>query len=138
MKRFEFGNSWLVLISLQPGFLKPNSSFINPVQNVENKLYQEIIDTAIYLLTQTRPDIGFPMQWLSRFLQKPFQTYLNIGKNLLKFLGNTEELTICYGYKSLINGLQPIGYCDSDFTGDRKSFKSIYSYMFMFAGGPIS
>src|SRR6266699_1312987 len=64
--------------------------------------------------------------------------YLNVDKNLLKFLGGIEELAICYGCKGLTNGLQPIGYCDSDFTGDRESFKSIYGYVFKFAGGPIS
>src|SRR6266566_3085084 len=78
------------------------------------------------------------MQWLFRFFQKPFQTHLNAGKNLLKFLGGIEELAICYGCKGLTNGLQPIGYCDSDFTGDRESSKSIYGYVFKFAGGPIS
>src|SRR6266566_6142354 len=78
------------------------------------------------------------MQWLFRFFQKPFQTHLNAGKNLLKFLGGIEELAICYGCKGLTNGLQFIGYCDSDFVGDRESFRSIYGYVFKFAGGPIS
>ncbi len=89
-------------------------------------------------MTQTQLDIGFPMQWLSRFLQKPLQTHLNTGKNLLKFLNNTEELAICYSRKGLTNSLQPIGYCDNDFTGDKESSRSIYGYVFKFAGGPIS
>ncbi len=63
---------------------------------------------------------------------------MNIGKNLLKFLGSIEELVICYDYKGLTNGLQPIKYCDSDFASDKKSFRSIYNYMFKFAGGPIN
>ena len=92
----------------------------------------------MYLLTQTRPDIGFPMQWLSRFLQKPLQTYLNVSKNLLKFTGGIEDLSICYGRKGLTSGLQSIWYCDSDFAGDRESSKSTYGYVFKFAGGPIS
>src|SRR6266566_4881858 len=78
------------------------------------------------------------MQWFSRFFQKPFQTYLNVGKNLLKFLGGIEELTICYGREGLINSLQPIKYYDSDFTGDKESFRLIYGYMFKFTGGPIN
>jgi len=78
------------------------------------------------------------MQWLSRFLQKPLQTHLNAGKNLLKFLSGTEKLAICYGRKGLTSDLQPIGYCDSDFAGDRESFRSTYGYVFKFAGGPIS
>ena len=89
-------------------------------------------------MTQIQPDIGFPIQWLSRFLQKPFQTHLNASKNLLKFLGGIKELAIYYGCKSLTNGLQPIEYYNSDFARDRESFKSIYGYMFKFAGGPIN
>ncbi len=64
--------------------------------------------------------------------------YLNVGKNLLKFLGGIEELVICYGCEGLTNGLQFIKYYDSDFAGDRESFRSIYGYVFKFAGGPIS
>ncbi len=78
------------------------------------------------------------MQWLFKFLQKLFQTYLNVGKNLLKFLGGIEELIIYYDRKGLTNGLQPIKYYDNDFIGDKESFKSIYGYMFKFAGGPIN
>src|SRR6266699_335022 len=64
--------------------------------------------------------------------------HLNVGKNLLKFLSGIKELAICYNHKGLTNGLQPIKYCDNDFTGDKKSFKSTYSYVFKFAGGPIN
>ncbi len=63
---------------------------------------------------------------------------MNVGKNLLKFLGGIEKLAICYSRKSLTNSLQPIEYCDSDFAGDKESSKSIYSYVFKFIGGPIS
>ena len=66
------------------------------------------------------------------------QTHLNAGKNLLKFLNGTKELVICYSRKGLTNDLQLIEYCNSDFTGDKKSFKSIYSYVFKFAEGPIN
>jgi len=63
---------------------------------------------------------------------------LNVDKNLLKFLNDIEKLAICYGRKGLTNGLQPIGYCDSDFTSDKESSRSTYGYMFKFAGGPIN
>src|SRR6266566_4777511 len=40
LKRYGLENSRPVLIPLQPGLLGPNSSPINSVQSVENKLYQ--------------------------------------------------------------------------------------------------
>ncbi len=63
---------------------------------------------------------------------------MNIDKNLLKFLDNIEELTIYYNYKDLTNDLQSIKYCNNNFTGNKKFFRSIYNYMFKFAGGPIN
>ncbi len=63
---------------------------------------------------------------------------MNVGKNLLKFLNGIEELAIYYGRKGLTNGLQFIKYYDNDFADDRESFRSIYSYMFKFTGGPIN
>ena len=61
LKRFGFENSRPVLILLQPGLLGLNSNPINPIQNVENKLYQKIIDTTIYLLIQIWFNISFLM-----------------------------------------------------------------------------
>ncbi len=138
MKRFELENSRPILIPLQSGLLKQNSNPVNPVKNTEIKLYQKIINTAIYLLTQTRPDINFPIQWLSKFLQKPLQTHLNINKNLFKFTNGIEDLSISYSRKGLTNGLQPIRYYDNDFADDKKSSKSTYNYVFKFAESPIS
>jgi len=63
---------------------------------------------------------------------------LNVGKNLLKFLNDIEELVIYYGCEDLINGLQSIKYYDSDFIDDKKSFKSIYNYIFKFTKDPIN
>ncbi len=63
---------------------------------------------------------------------------MNAGKNLLKFLNSTEELVICYSRKGLTNGLQPIGYYDNDFAGDRESSRSTYGYIFKFAEDPIN
>src|SRR6266699_919613 len=64
--------------------------------------------------------------------------HLNASKNLFKFTGGIEDLSICYSCEGLTSGLQPIGYCNNDFAGDRESSKSTYGYVFKFAGGPIS
>ena len=34
--------------------------------------------------------------------------------------------------------MQPVGYSDSDFAGDRVSSRSTYGYLFKLAGGPVS
>ncbi len=67
-----------------------------------------------------------------------FQTYLNVNKNLFKFTNSIKDLSICFNRKSLINGLQPIGYYDNDFVDNKESFKSTYNYIFKFAESPIN
>ena len=36
------------------------------------------------------------------------------------------------------NPLLPLGFSDSDFTSDKVINKSIYGYLFIMAGGPVS
>ena len=44
---------------------------LKPADYTILKLYQSIIGTVMYCMTQTRPDIAFSVQWLSRFLIGP-------------------------------------------------------------------
>ncbi len=63
---------------------------------------------------------------------------MNVGKNLFKFINSIEDLSICYSCKGLTSDLQPIRYYDGDFVSDKKSSKSIYSYIFKFIEDPIN
>ena len=94
-----------------------------------------IVGTAIYLSTNTRVDICFAVQWLARQFQGPYKEHLKASRNLLRYLNTFKNLSILYSKKG---NLVPIGYCDSDFAGDKATAKSTYSYVFMLANGPIS
>ena len=103
----------------------------------------------MYAMTQTRPDIAFAVQFLSRALQSPLSCHLHAVKNLLRYLNGTKDFAICYGRpldKSLSpvlkgttsNPLTPLGFSDSDFASDKITSKSTYGYLFTVAGGPVS
>ena len=113
------------------------------------KLYQRIIRYYIYAITQTRPDITFAVQFLSRSLQQPLSYHLNAAKNLLRYLKGTKNLAINYGIpltgpisdivKDIpYNPLLPLRFSDSDFTSDKITNKSTYGYLFTMAGGPVN
>ena len=100
-------------------------------------------------MTQTRPDIAFAVQFLSRSLQSPLSSHLHAAKNLLRYLNGTKDYAILYGQplaKPLVEGLKgynynplnPLGFSDSDFASDKITNKSTYGYLFIAAGGPIS
>jgi hypothetical protein len=71
----------------------------------------------------------------------PYPLHLTAAKKLLQYLKGTKKLAIHYKgpiQTSLTQALQPIGYCDSDFAGDKRSSKSTYGYLFIVAQGPVS
>jgi len=142
LKTFGLDATRSISIPLQPGVLKDTKG--QPVTSAETKLLQRIIGTVMYLMLLTRPDISFAVQWISRHLTKPTNTHINAAKNLLRYLACTRNLAIRYSYnaKKIVTGptgnpLQLLGFCDSDFAGDRNSSKSTYGYLFTLLGGPI-
>ena len=139
---------------LQPGLIKDiNNKFTAlkdvPVEKSGVKLYQRIIRCCVYAITQTRPDITFAVQFLSRSLQQPLSCYLNATKNLLRYLKGTKDLAINYGVPltgPICNIIKNIPYnpllllrlSDSDFTSDKVTNKSTYGYLFTMARGPVN
>ena len=154
LKHFNFNNSKNIKMPLQPGLIKNvNNKFTAlkgvPVEKSDLKLYQRIIRCYIYAITQTRPDITFAMQFLSRSLQQPLSCHLNTAKNLLRYLKGTKDLVINYGVpltgpisdivKDIpYNPLLPLRFNDSDFANDKITSKSTYGYLFTMAGGPVN
>ena len=139
---------------LQPGLIKDvNNEFTAlkgvPMEKSDLKLYQRIIRCYIYTITQTRPNITFAMQFLSKSLQQPLSCHLNTAKNLLRYLKGIKNLAINYGIpltgpiSNIIKDipydpLLPLRFNNSDFTSDKITNKSTYGYLFIMAGGPVS
>ena len=154
LKHFNFNDSKSIKVPLQPGLIKDvNNKFTAlkgvPVEKSDLKLYQRIIRCCMYAITQTRPDITFAVQFLSKSLQQPLSCHLNTAKNLLRYLKSTKDLAINYGVpltgpiSDIIKDipydpLLPLRFNDSDFASDKITSKSTYGYLFTMAGGPVS
>lgn len=135
LARFNYKSLRSVSIPLQPSVVKAKiKDKEKPLNQEDFKLFQRILGTIMYLMVQTRPDICFSVQWLSRFLQEPYKIHLNASKSLLRYLSYTKDLALCYGRENYILK----GFADSDFAGCILTGKSTWGYLFQVAGGPIS
>ena len=134
---FGLTNQRPAYIPLQPN-LSANPSISNQSDKLDKantKLFQAIIGTAIYLAIQTRPDIAFAIHFLTGSFQSPYKEQLSAAFKLFSYLSQSKGLAISY---NSLGNQDPIGYCDSDFAGDKISAKSTYGYIIQLAGGPIS
>jgi reverse transcriptase-like protein len=123
-----------ISIPLQPGVIGTKATRI-VVSKADYKLYQSLVGTVIYLILQTRPDISYPIQWLSCYYSGPSKAHLLAAKNLLRYLNTYKDLRQEYTSKG---SKEPIGYCDSDFAGDKDTSLCTYGYLFKVAGGCVS
>lgn len=110
-------------------------------QNVEgehlledNTEFRELIGCLQFAACQTRIDIAFTVNYLSRNVLKPSNIHMQIAKRTLKYLNGTLERGIVY--KS--NGSNELcAYSDADYAGDHSNYKSTSGQILMLADGPI-
>ena len=94
--------------------------------------YRNLVGTFIWITVTTRPDIGYAVSVLCKFMQNSGKEHYTAAIWLLRYLNGTSE----YGIKYTSTGnLLPVGYCDADFCND-ESRRSVYAYIFMLAGAP--
>jgi hypothetical protein len=99
------------------------------------KLYQSLIGCINYLATQTRPDIAYSVSVLAQFLVNPSLSHIKAAKRVLQYLKKTRDLGITFqGPGELEIQL----YTDSDYAGDKATYKSTGGYVAFAAKGPVS
>ena len=96
--------------------------------------YAELVGSLMYLSTCTRPDLSQAVGALARYMSAPTSQHWQAAKGVLRYLKGTSDLGITFGgpNKDLI------GYCDSDFAGDKDSRRSTTGFVFTFNNGAIS
>jgi hypothetical protein len=106
--------------------------------SVDATEYRSQIGSLRYLCN-SRPDLGYPVGYLSRFMEAPRQEHLAAVKRVLRYVAGTLDWGLHYrpGQK---NGGAPklLGYSDSDLAGDVNDRKSTSGLIFFLAGGPVA
>ncbi|TXG57317.1 hypothetical protein EZV62_018630 [Acer yangbiense] len=78
-------------------------------EKVDPTIFQKLVGPLIYL-TNTRPDIAFVVNLVSRFMSNPSKLHFSIAKRILRYLSGTKKLGIKY-VKEEHNGL--IGHTEA-------------------------
>ena len=113
----------------------PNGNQLNDTELLDMQdNYRTLVGTFIWLQTTTRIDILQTVLVLSQFVANPGWDHYKAAIRLLRYLQGTIDLGIEFSIES---DPKLIGYADSDHAS-HENRRSVYSYIFMMAGGPIA
>jgi hypothetical protein len=98
--------------------------------------YRSLVGGLRYLMN-TRPDITYAVNYVSRFLETPKEDHRAAVKHLLRYVAGTLDLGVFYR-RGKSEDHQLIGYSDSDYAGDVDDRKSTSGMLFCLGSSPIT
>ena len=101
---------------------------------MESIRYAPAVDSLMYAMLATRPDIAHALGLMSRFMHNPKRLHWNVVKHVFRYLTGTKDHCILLNPN---NTSSIVGYIDSNFTGYADSQKSTTGY-YKFGNGAIS
>ncbi|PNX95813.1 retrovirus-related Pol polyprotein from transposon TNT 1-94 [Trifolium pratense] len=103
---------------------RPHHDDSTPHENITE--YRALVGKLLYL-TSTRPDIAFPVQQLSQFLDAPTSLHFKAAHKVLRYLKGNPGTGLFFPRNS---SLQLSGFSDADWGGCPDSRRSITGYCF--------
>jgi hypothetical protein len=101
---------------------------------VDNTTYRQLIGILIYL-TNTRPDLSYAVNILSRFMQQPRDNHWNAAKRVLRYIQGTKYFGLLYkNTKNFVLG----GFSDADFAGSIDDRASTSGYLMNMCSATVS
>ena len=91
------------------------------------RVYRGLVGSLLFLAKQTRPDIMWIVNVLSRFMDKPTTDHWNAAKRVLRYLKETKTLKLRYPREG---NLILSGETDTDWSGDINDRQSTTGYYF--------
>ena len=115
------------------GFIPTNKDCPKERNEERGEKYRRLVGSLQWLQTMTRPDLGYYVSVLSRFLANPGQTHMDAAMHVLRYLQGTKLLGLRYTQDG--GGL--IGFVDADWAACKDTRKSFGGYLFKLAGAAI-
>lgn len=103
---------------------------------VDAKLYREMIGSLIYIMISTRPDLSYIVTKLSQYMSKPNSNHMIVAKHVLRYLKSTINQTLIFRKSN--ESLKLMGFCDADWGNSELDRRSITGYGFQLSvNGPL-
>jgi len=131
LERFSIRNCNPVKNPIIPGFkLVKDEGGVS----VGATTYKQMVGSLMYM-TATRPDLGFMVSLISKFMERPTELHQQVVKRVLRYIKGTTELGIFYkrGEEEKL-----VAYLDSDYAGDSEDRKSTSGYAFLLSSGVVA
>ncbi|XP_047171995.1 secreted RxLR effector protein 161-like [Vigna umbellata] len=109
-------------------------------EDVEETMFKQIVGSLCFLCN-SRPDLSFSASLVSRFMNNPKKSHMLATKRLLRYVKGIVDFGILFQprrQKADVEGLELVGFTDSDHGGDCVERKNMSSYIFMLNGSLIS
>ena len=104
-------------------------------QSIDESMYRAAVGSLNYLTSQTRPDIAFAVNQVSRYCNGPQPHHWEAVKHIMRYISSTRSNGLTFVRKVAL----PIhGYSDASHAGDLSDRKSINGWVFRVGGAPIS
>ena len=100
-------------------------------EEVDQRIYRSLVGSLLYLAKQTRPDIMFTINILSRHMNAPTNQHWMCGKRLLRYLQGSKGLKRTYTKEA---SYDLVGESNADWSGDVNDRKSTTGYYFKLNG----
>ena len=97
--------------------------------------FRSLIGSLRYLLN-TRPDLTYSVNYLSRFMSNPSSEHMNAAKRVLRYIKGTSSFGLRYERGMKNHSIQ--GFSDSDFAGDSYDRKSTSGQVFFMGKSAIT
>jgi hypothetical protein len=107
------------------------------VEKVEATEFEPIVGSLRYLCNN-RHDICFAVSIISRYMNDPKKSHLNVAKRVLRYVKGAMKLDLLFPTESNGEKVVLIGYSDSDWCEDRSDRRSTSCYVFKFNNAAIS
>ena len=99
----------------------------------EVKEYQRVVGSLMYAMVATRPDLGYAVGALCRYMSNPSPSHWCAAKRVLRYLAGTIHHALTYGR----GNMELVGYTDADFAAP-PTRHSTSGYLFILNGGAVS
>ena len=97
--------------------------------------FRSLIGSLRYLLN-TRPDLTYSVNYLSRYMSNPSSKHMNAAKRVLRYIKGTSSFGLRYERGMKKHSIQ--GFSDSDFAGDSYDRKSTCRQVFFIGNSAIT